>query len=103
MLLVTCLVDHVFCLLAPEEATAICRDLEEATKALTEAKDMRASKGELDALVVSKHDLEASLLNEQEECRVLHGDMQRSKEQQGVLQNKIKVSKKELAQQAGVI
>ena len=58
---------------------------------------MRATKVEQDTLVMAKHDLEASLQKEQEECHVLRGELQGRKEQQGILGNELEAMKKDLA------
>lgn len=79
VLVVTLVLKPFPLLLAPEEATAIRRDLDEATKALVDAEQAkRAAKDELDTLTMAKHDLEASVQKEQEECSTLRGELQGS-------------------------
>lgn len=64
---------------------------------------MRATKGKLDILTMAKHDLETLLQKKQEECRVLHGELQGSKELQGALRNELEALKKELTRQIGLV
>lgn len=78
------------CLFATKEATAIRRELEEATQACEHAEQaMRAAQSDLPGLTMVKRDLEGSVAAKQDACGILRVELQESKEAQGKLRHEV--------------